>query len=120
MSVQSTEVQVVAYPRDQVEPENFELVKVELGAPGPGQILVRNTWTSVDPGLRLHRPGLEVHPGGDHRGRDVEPVVDEADDRLQDRRADPVRATAPQTDLELARGRRSRGRSGPSRCRWSR
>jgi NADPH-dependent curcumin reductase CurA len=53
MSVQSTEVQVVAYPRDQVEPENFELVKVELGAPGPGQVLVRNTWTSVDPGLRL-------------------------------------------------------------------
>ena len=53
MSVQSTEVQVVAYPRDQVEPENFELVKVELDAPGPGQVLVRNTWTSVDPGLRL-------------------------------------------------------------------
>jgi len=52
-SVQSTELQVVAYPRDRVGPENFELVKVELGAPGPGQVLVRNTWTSVDPGLRL-------------------------------------------------------------------
>ena len=42
-SVQSAELQVVAYPRDRVGPENFELVKVELGAPGPGQVLVRNT-----------------------------------------------------------------------------
>src|SRR5690349_10264803 len=51
--VQSAELQVVSYPRDRVGPENFELVKVELDAPGPGQVLVRNTWTSVDPGLRL-------------------------------------------------------------------
>ena len=33
MTVQSTELHVVAYPRDQVRPENFELVTVELAHP---------------------------------------------------------------------------------------
>ena len=32
---------------------DFEVVKVEVADPAPGQVLVRNTWTSVDPGLRL-------------------------------------------------------------------
>jgi NADPH-dependent curcumin reductase CurA len=26
---------------------------VPVREPGPGEVLVRNTWTSVDPGLRL-------------------------------------------------------------------
>jgi NADPH-dependent curcumin reductase CurA len=36
-----------------VGPEHFETVDVDLPSPGSGQVLVRNTWTSVDPGLRL-------------------------------------------------------------------
>jgi len=47
------EVRVVRYPTGTVEPEDFEVVEVPVGEPGPGQVLVRNTWTSVDPGLRL-------------------------------------------------------------------
>ena len=33
--------------------DDFEVVEVPVADPGPGQVLVRNTWTSVDPGLRL-------------------------------------------------------------------
>ena len=29
------------------------LVEVPVPEPGPGEVLVRNTWTSVDAGLRL-------------------------------------------------------------------
>ena len=51
--MKNTQLQVVTYPEGEVGSEHFELVEVELPAPGPGQVLVRNTWTSVDPGLRL-------------------------------------------------------------------
>ena len=43
------EVRVVRYPNGVVTPEVFEVVDVAVGEPGPGQVLVRNTWTSVDP-----------------------------------------------------------------------
>lgn len=45
--------QVRRYPDPDVRPECFELATVRLPDLGPGQVLVRNTWTSVDPGLRL-------------------------------------------------------------------
>jgi NADPH-dependent curcumin reductase CurA len=32
--------------------ENFELVRAEIPSPGPGEILVRNSWMSVDPYMR--------------------------------------------------------------------
>src|SRR6476469_9616186 len=47
------EVQPVAHPRDELRPDHFHVVSVPVRAPGPGEVLVRNTWTSVDPGLRL-------------------------------------------------------------------
>ena len=47
------EVHLVAFPRGEVRGSDFELVEAPVGAVGPGQVLVRNTWTSVDPGLRL-------------------------------------------------------------------
>lgn len=47
------EVRVRTYPVGSVSPDDFEVVGVPVPRPGPGQVLVRNTWTSVDPGLRL-------------------------------------------------------------------
>ncbi|WP_262703155.1 MULTISPECIES: NADP-dependent oxidoreductase [Streptomyces] len=47
------EIRVRAYPVGGVSPDDFEVVEVPVPRPGPGQVLVRNTWTSVDPGLRL-------------------------------------------------------------------
>jgi NADPH-dependent curcumin reductase CurA len=47
------EVQLVSYPRGEVRPSDFRVVEVEVAQPGPGEVLVRNTWTSVDAALRL-------------------------------------------------------------------
>jgi NADPH-dependent curcumin reductase CurA len=47
------EVQPVAHPRGEVRPAHFRVVRVPVPEPGPGEVLVRNTWTSVDPALRL-------------------------------------------------------------------
>jgi len=47
------QVQVREYPTGHVGPEHFDVVEVEVPDPAPGQVLVRNTWTSVDPGMRL-------------------------------------------------------------------
>lgn len=62
MPIASRQVQVTQYPVGAVGPEHFTVVDVEVPDPGPGQVLVRNTWTSVDPGLRLR---LKAHaPAG--------------------------------------------------------
>lgn len=51
--MESVQVQVLELPVGEVGRRHFELTTVDLPDPGPGQVLVRNTWTSVDPGLRL-------------------------------------------------------------------
>ena len=49
----SREVQLVSYPRGELRPADFRVVSVPVAPVEVGQVLVRNTWTSVDPGLRL-------------------------------------------------------------------
>ena len=88
---------------------------------------------SAEPRLR-RRPGsawtvacLEVDPRRLDRRRGPEPVGEHADDRLQDRRADPVRAAAAEPGLSspsrrttvgdiIERHPRARGRAGGSRA----
>ena len=48
----SREVQLAARPVGEPKPSDFELVEVEVPDPGPGEILVRNRWMSVDPYMR--------------------------------------------------------------------
>jgi NADPH-dependent curcumin reductase CurA len=48
----SREWHLVARPRGWPVPEDFALVEKETGEPGPGQILVRNLYVSVDPYMR--------------------------------------------------------------------
>jgi NADPH-dependent curcumin reductase CurA len=47
------QIQLVEYPRGEVTRDHFVTVEVDVPEPGPGQVLVRNTFTSVDPGMRL-------------------------------------------------------------------
>jgi NADPH-dependent curcumin reductase CurA len=47
------EVQLVAYPDGAIRPTDFRVVEVDVPDPEAGEVLVRNTWTSVDAGLRL-------------------------------------------------------------------
>jgi NADPH-dependent curcumin reductase CurA len=53
MAPRARTVQLVSYPDGEVTPDHFVTVEVDVAEPGPGQVLVRNTFTSVDPGLRL-------------------------------------------------------------------
>ncbi|MFI0448118.1 NADP-dependent oxidoreductase [Actinomadura sp. 6N118] len=48
----SREIRLASRPTGEPVPDNFELTEVEVPQPGKGQILVRNTWMSVDPYMR--------------------------------------------------------------------
>ncbi|MFG1997956.1 NADP-dependent oxidoreductase [Spirillospora sp. NPDC048911] len=48
----SREIRLASRPTGEPSQENFELAKVNLPEPAEGQILVRNTWMSVDPYMR--------------------------------------------------------------------
>jgi NADPH-dependent curcumin reductase CurA len=47
------EVHLVRYPRGEVRESDFRVVASAVDDPGPGEVLVRNTWTSVDAAHRL-------------------------------------------------------------------
>eukprot|EP01035_Chromulina_nebulosa_P061624 gene61624-biopygen44769 len=48
----SREIRLKSRPVGVPTADNFELATVELPAPGPGEIQVRNTWMTVDPYMR--------------------------------------------------------------------
>jgi NADPH-dependent curcumin reductase CurA len=49
---QSREIRLVSRPAGTPTPANFETATVEVKAPGAGEVLVRNTFMSVDPYMR--------------------------------------------------------------------
>jgi NADPH-dependent curcumin reductase CurA len=49
----SREVRLRRHPRGKVEPADFRVVEVPVRDPRRGEVLVRNTFTSVDPAIRL-------------------------------------------------------------------
>jgi NADPH-dependent curcumin reductase CurA len=53
MTGRGREVQLVEYPHGEVETSHFRIVEVDVPTPAEGEVLVRNTFTSVDPGMRL-------------------------------------------------------------------
>ncbi|MFC4565704.1 NADP-dependent oxidoreductase [Nocardiopsis mangrovi] len=50
--ISSREFRLASRPVGEPGPENFELATVDVPEPGDGEILVRNTWMSVDPYMR--------------------------------------------------------------------
>jgi len=52
MTTSSREIHLASRPVGWPTAENFRTVTVDLDEPGPGQVLVRNTWMSVDPYMR--------------------------------------------------------------------
>lgn len=48
----SREIQLASRPVGEPTAENFRLAEVEVPDPGPGEVLVRNTYMSVDPYMR--------------------------------------------------------------------
>ena len=52
MSITSREIRLKSRPVGLPTTDNFELAKVELPAPGAGEVQVRNLWMTVDPYMR--------------------------------------------------------------------
>lgn len=48
----SREIRLARRPEGLPRPEDFQLAETEVGDPGPGQVLVRNIYMSVDPYMR--------------------------------------------------------------------
>lgn len=46
------EIRLAGRPEAEPAPEHFELAEIPLPEPGPGEVLVRNQWMSVDPYMR--------------------------------------------------------------------
>jgi len=52
MATKSREIRLKSRPAGMPEAANFELATADVAAPGPGEVLVRNMWMSVDPYMR--------------------------------------------------------------------
>src|SRR5215475_13710423 len=52
MGGKTREIRLKSRPTGMPRAENFEIVTLDLPDPGPGEVLVRNTWMSVDPYMR--------------------------------------------------------------------
>ena len=50
--MKSREVQLARRPPGMPERDDFRIVQVDVGPPGPGEVLVRNLYVSVDPYMR--------------------------------------------------------------------
>ncbi|MCO1577143.1 NADP-dependent oxidoreductase [Crossiella sp. SN42] len=80
MTINSREFHLTARPTGEPGLEHFALAEVELPDPGPGQLLVRNTWLSVDPYMRGRMNAgesyIEAFPvGGPLEGHGIGEVV---------------------------------------------
>src|ERR1700755_2246460 len=53
MADHARQIHLVEYPVGEVTTGHFVTVHVAVPEPAAGQVLVRNTFTSVDPGMRL-------------------------------------------------------------------
>ncbi|MDQ3404020.1 MAG: NADP-dependent oxidoreductase [Actinomycetota bacterium] len=59
--VTSREIRLAARPIGEPKPTDFAFAEVPVPAPGPGEILVRNTWMSVDPYMRGRMNDVESY-----------------------------------------------------------
>src|SRR5216117_3668537 len=65
------QVLLASRPTGWVEESNFKIVEADVPKPGPGEVLVKNLWLSLDPYARPHERGEVVHKiPGDRRSHD--------------------------------------------------
>jgi hypothetical protein len=50
--MKNRQVLLASRPTGSVVPENFRMAEAEVGQPGPGEVLVKNEWLSLDPYMR--------------------------------------------------------------------
>lgn len=61
MSTAAREFHLLRHPDGEPVLDDFELVARELPEPGDGELLVRNTWLSVDPYMRGRMSGIRTY-----------------------------------------------------------
>jgi NADPH-dependent curcumin reductase CurA len=59
--VRAREIQLAARPDGEASEGDFRLAEVDLPDPEPGQVLIRNTWMSVDPYMRGRMNDVESY-----------------------------------------------------------
>jgi len=52
-NLRGREVRLKSRPANELRPEHLEIVEVDVMPPAPGEFLVRNSWMSVDPAVRI-------------------------------------------------------------------
>src|SRR6202162_2965698 len=52
MAAMNKQVLLASRPKGAVTPDNFRIVEAPIGTPGPGEVLVKNEWLSLDPYMR--------------------------------------------------------------------
>ena len=62
MVTRATEIHLVRRPEGEPVDEDFRTVRVDLGDPPPGHVLVRNILMSVDPYMRVRMADLPTYP----------------------------------------------------------
>src|ERR1700738_2114750 len=82
------EFHLAARPEGAPAPEQFRLVERDLPDPGPGQVLVRNEWISVDPYMRGRMNDVKSYAppfqlGEAMHGGAAGTVVASSDDRVK-------------------------------------
>ncbi len=85
--MKNLQVLMARHPKGWVTEEDFRLHEAELPKPGPGEVLVRNVWLSVDPYMRgVMDPGrsyiAKVQPGGVMTGGTVGEIVESHNPKL--------------------------------------
>lgn len=51
-AMHNQQIILASRPEGWVTPENFKLIEAEIPTPGPGQVLIKNHWLSLDPYMR--------------------------------------------------------------------
>jgi NADPH-dependent curcumin reductase CurA len=82
------EVHLIARPVGEPKPSDFALVEAPVTDPGPGQVLVRNEWISVDPYMRGRMNDVKSYAppfqlGEAMHGGAAGTVVASSDDRVK-------------------------------------
>jgi NADPH-dependent curcumin reductase CurA len=64
MAMKSREIRLKQVPQGLPRAADFEIVETELPGAGPGGLIVRNLWLTVDPYMRGRMTGIDSYVPG--------------------------------------------------------
>jgi NADPH-dependent curcumin reductase CurA len=70
--MKTREIRLKRLPRGLPRPDDFEIAEVDLSPPGPGEVVVRNLWLTVDPYMRGRMTGKDSYIPGFRIGQTLD------------------------------------------------